>query len=325
MRPEPSELAGVVVKALAPAFRTVDAKIEALEQKFDVFAPVPGPQGEPGVPGESIVGPQGPPGQDAPPVSDEQILQALERRPDLFEKAVQFHTAVLDAMVQRHVESFLKANPPAAGKDGQDGTNGVDGQSVTPEQLQPMVAELVTKAVADIPKPTNGQDGKDGIGVAGALIDKDGALVLTLSNGQVKELGPVVGTKGEPGRDGKDGTDGRDGLGFEDLTFDHDEEGRLIAKFVRGEVVKAAQIPCTVDRGIWDPSKSYLKGDGVTLGGSYWIAQKDSANRRPGTAPEWRLSVKKGADGKQGPAGTKGQDGRNGKDWHEVKPDGSKW
>jgi hypothetical protein len=44
----------------------------------------------------------------------------------------------------------------------------------------------------------------------------------------------------------------------------------------------------------------YRKGDGVTWGGSFWIAQKDAPEGRPGLSDDWRLAVKKGRDGRDG-------------------------
>lgn len=55
-----------------------------------------------------------------------------------------------------------------------------------------------------------GEKGETGIGVAGALIDRTGKLVVTLSDGVTRELGFVVGADGAPGFNGKDGRDGKD-------------------------------------------------------------------------------------------------------------------
>ena len=42
---------------------------------------------------------------------------------------------------------------------------------------------------------------------------------------------------------------------------------------------------------------AYQRGDGVTLGGSFFIAQADTT-AKPGKSDEWRLAVKRGADGR---------------------------
>lgn len=65
-----------------------------------------------------------------------------------------------------------------------------NGKSVTIDDVRPMIEDAVARGVAALPKP---EDGAPGVGVAGALIDRGGNLILTLSNGSTKELGEVVG------------------------------------------------------------------------------------------------------------------------------------
>jgi hypothetical protein len=64
-------------------------------------------------------------------------------------------------------------------------------------------------------------------------------------------------------------------------------------------------LPIVVDRGVFKPGTTYEKGDGITWGGSFWIAQR-STEAKPEVDDSWRLSVKRGRDGK---------DGANGKDF----------
>jgi len=187
-----------------------------------------------------------------------------------------------------------------------------DGKSVTVEDLAPMVEELVSTAmdtaVRGLPVP---EDGEDGVGVAGALIDRDGNLVLTLSNGEIKELGQVVG------RDADDiaierrikemvdaiprPKDGLDGLGFDDLEVIHDGARSFTFRFANGDKVKefAFTLPVMLDRGVYHDGRKYQPGDGVTWGGSYWICQKETG-AKPDQSDDWRLAVKKGQNGKDG-------------------------
>lgn len=136
------------------------------------------------------------------------------------------------------------------------------------------------------------------ISVTSALIDRDGKLVLTHSDGSTKDLGVVVG------RDGIDakGEPGADGLGFDDLAVIHDGERGFTFRFERGEQVKEFKfaLPVVIDRGVWVESKEggYEKGDGVTWAGSFWISQKDENADKPDGGDGWRLSVKRGRDGK---------------------------
>jgi hypothetical protein len=254
---------------------------------------------------------------------------------------VSIDPAVVDAMVQGAMAVAIKSLPvPKDGAPGVDGQPGRDGASVTVEDVRPLVAEEVAKAMALIPPPKDGEPGPqgpagekgmdgrdgsagapgekgaDGLGVADLLIDMDGALVATFTDGRTKTLGIVRGHPGEPGqkgldgRDGADGTPGRDGvdgLGFEDLVFYEDDAGRVYVKFVRGELVKSHRLPSIIDRGVWRQGEKYLKGDGVTWRGGFSIAQTDTTDQ-PGESKAWRLAVRPGRDGKPGPPGKSGGD-----------------
>jgi hypothetical protein len=156
--------------------------------------------------------------------------------------------------------------------------------------FEAMIGEAVSKAVDALPRA---KDGDNGVGLAGALIDRDGSLILTLTNGETRDLGKVVG---------KDGENGEPGLGFDDMDVAVLDVDRTIEfAFRRGDEVKAFTLkwPTPIDRGVWNEKTEYARGDAVTWGGSLWIAQKDTPTGKP-DAPEsgWRLSVKKGRDGK---------------------------
>lgn len=165
--------------------------------------------------------------------------------------------------------------------------NGEDGKSLTADDVAPLIRDEVAKAVSAIPAA------KDGVGLAGALIDREGNLVVTLSNGEAKTLGPVVGKDAEPAQPG------RDGLGFDDMCFE-EKDGRLYAVFRRGDVAKEARLPGISYRGVWK-SGEYLTGDSVTFGACQWIATQDT-DEKPGEGRAWQLAVRKGRDGRDGEA-----------------------
>lgn len=178
------------------------------------------------------------------------------------------------------------------------------GKGVTVEDVAPMIADLVAKEVAKIPVP------KDGKGAASAMIDREGCLVLTMTDGASHNLGSVVGKSADPVevlRMVKEAVDavpkpknGMDGFGFDDLTVEFDGERTALLKFVKGEKAKEFPIvlPMVIDRGVFKEGNEYVRGDGVTWGGSFWIAQKQT-RQKPGEGDGWRLAVKKGRDGKE--------------------------
>jgi len=209
-------------------------------------------------------GKDGKDGRDAEPVSEEQIAAAVER--------------------------YLIANPPAAGKDGSDGQDGDAGADADMDALKSHCEDLI----AALPRPENGKDGADGVGLAGAMIDRDGELNVTLTNGEVRKLGPVVG------KDGLNGERGPEGFSLTDFDTDwRPEEKALVLRWTAGETTYSHElfVPYVRDVGVWTEGRSYLQGDGVTWAGSFWIAQDDTTEK-PDVGKGWRLAVKRGRDGK---------------------------
>ena len=230
------------------------------------------------------------------------------------------------------------------GADGRDGSDGKDGASVSLDDVLPALKDQVAEYLSGIPAPQDGKDGangkdgadgengdpgRDGLDVKDLFRADGGRLVAVMSDGTTKDLGEYVGKDGAPGADGKDGADGRDGFGFDDLTFEQTGERSAVLRFAKGERVKefVITLPGFVDRGVWKDAEAYQPGDGVTYGGSFWIAQS-GADGRPDTGKGWRLAVKKGRDGKDGRDGEKGlqgPEGRPGRDLTQLGGDGSKW
>lgn len=169
------------------------------------------------------------------------------------------------------VEAYMAENPPPAGRDGKDGERGPQGEK--------------------------GDPGRDGAGIADLLIDRDGNLVATFTDGRMKSLGVVVGKDGAPGRDGAD---------FSDVSIDYDGERTLTIKGRGGEIVK--RVPVPLWRGYWSPGVVAEKGDIMTHNGTAYIAVVDNPKCEPGVGKydhEWKVFARKGRDGK---------DGRNGID-----------
>ena len=125
-------------------------------------------------------------------------------------------------------------------------------------------------------------------------------MVVTLSNGLIRDCGRVVGRNG---KDGAPGKDGRDGFGFDDMTEELADDGRtIIRRYSRGEDVREFRhkLAVVLYRGVWKEGQSYDAGDNVTWGGHSWIAKEDTdAKPEPNGGP-WILHVKRGRDGKDG-------------------------
>lgn len=144
--------------------------------------------------------------------------------------------------------------------------------------LQTMVAEMVAKALADLPTPRDGRDGQPG----------------------------VPGAKGLDGINGVNGKDGADGLGFDDMSMEYDGDQDFTFRFVQGEREKSwtFTVPFMIYKEIWSPDVTYRKGMSVTWGGAIYTCVEASTTAKPGTPDEasraWRLSVKPGRDGRDG-------------------------
>jgi integrin beta 3 len=201
-----------------------------------------------------------------------------------------------------------------AGKDGLPGRDGVDG---TPgERGEP------------------GEPGADGRDGAPGLAGKDGAPGAPGPAGPDGPAGPAGppgdrGAKGEPGRDGRDASDlpviqamaveiisKQMAAIFANMKMFSDDDGRTIKLALRAgdtELMFAVPTALVLDRGVWRArDEGYAKGDGVSWGGSFWIAQ-DNTKAKPDTADSgWRLAIKRGRDGDNGKDGAPGAQGPKG-------------
>lgn len=229
---------------------------------------------------------------------------------------VKEHVATATTPLLKRIEE-LEAREPVAGKDGEPGRDGVDGKDADMDALKAHLESLV----AALPKPQDGKDGRDGIdgkdgepgepgpagidgkdgadgvGLAGAMIGRGGDLVITLTNGEVKSLGPVVGRDGKDGKDGERGADGqawtamdvaRTGPRTVELSFEHGDQRNTFEM----------EFPVPVYRGVFTSDEEYVEGDMVTFGGSLWHANETTKDKPGEGSRAWTLAAKRGRDGK---------------------------
>lgn len=204
-------------------------------------------------------------GRDAPEVDTEALalkVLALVPKP---RDGVDGKDADVD--VQEIVAKAVALIPaPQNGVDGKDGRDGIDGKSVTLDDLTPAfeakaagwqleferrAADVLRGAIDKMPAPAHGQDG----------------------------------------RDGKDG--------FSPDDFEVTLDGRVFTFALRcGErvVTREIKVPFPVDRGVYRTGTLYEKGDVATFGGSQWIALNDTRDKPP--SDNWRCQVRRGQDGK---------------------------
>lgn len=203
----------------------------------------------------------------------------LEDAQPIIDKAVE----LICEDAEKSISEAVKAIP--APKDG------VNGTSVTLDDVRPLIESEIEKAVKQIPVP------KDGIGMAGAMIDRDGSLIITMSNGEAKNLGPVVG---------------KDGLSLEsfEMTYDADAH-EVVLRAV--SVGKSQEIRYPAGgihgKGYWRDGNKAKSGDAWTHDGSLWVAKKDTDETPSTKSGDWMLAARRGRDGgsvvrrvKEGPA-----------------------
>lgn len=172
------------------------------------------------------------------------------------------------------------------------------------DRLDTLADLAAAKAVADhmAEHPVrDGCDGKDGAGVASALIDRDGVLVLTMTDGSMKSLGVVVG------RDGSSGADGRDGLSMAEVTRTYDASAHeVVERWSVDGMEKELRYPAGGIRpgGFWREGMKSVALQAVTHDGALWIAKRDTAAKPClENSDDWQLAARKGRDGRDGKDG----------------------
>ena len=194
-----------------------------------------------------------------------------------------------------------------------------DGKSVTIDDVRPLVEELVSKAVAALPAPEKGKDAdmdvlKSHVGelvraiqpaaplpvpsveeIAGTFERRFSDLTLSWERQARDTFEKAADRMPKP-------KDGQDALSLENFDMALGDDGRTVTvKMQAGETVieKSVKIAAVIDRDIFKMDGAYEKGDGVSYGGSFWIAKCDAPKGVPGSGEtDWRCAVKKGRDGK---------------------------
>jgi hypothetical protein len=289
------ELHDYIGRTISP----IVARLRALEER----APERGPEGQRGEPGPAGAqgergekgerGEAGERGKDADPINLQDVIAELFVAPEI--KTV---LALLVAEgVQEGIAKYFAAHPVRDGKDGRDGADGRDGKDGAPGD-RGLQGERGEK----------GLDGKDGAGIADLLIDREGALVATMTDGRMKSLGIVVG------RNGENGKDGRDGLSVEtfDRTYDPDTH-EVVERWMAAGKSRTLRIPQggIHHGGYWREGTRAKAAETWTHAGVAWIAKRDTSDKPDRGSADWEIFANKGRDG---------ADGKNGRDLSPAPP-----
>ncbi|HFG4240966.1 TPA: phage portal protein [Klebsiella pneumoniae] len=212
------------------------------------------------------------------------------------------------AVLKQAVDDAVAALPPAQ-----------DGRSVTPEDLRPLLQELVTAAVGEIPVPRDGKDYDpavlkqavdDAVAVLPPAQDGRDALQLEIQpfidEGKSYPRGSYATHNGGLWR-AYEKTHGMRGWecivdGVSDVDISMNGQRNFIVTVNRASGAsekKSFDIPAMVYRGVFKSGDEYLPGDTVTWGGSLWHCDEQTQDKPGETGSKgWTLAAKRGRDGR---------------------------
>lgn len=265
-----------------PALQALSARIDDLDRRFAALPPGPkGDKGDSGEPGKDTDPemvraevaravaeiPRPRDGKDAPPVDLAAIAEqaAALARPAMIEEVWKRVEAVTDEMTQ-----------PKDGKDGRDGRDGAPGKDGAPGRD---AAELdILPSIDESKSYRRGTWASHRGGLWRAAWDTDPAQKNLHKAGWVCMF---------------------DGVDHISVIQDEKDPRKLVVVHARSSGIEGYTdvfVPMVIDRGVWREGE-YEKGDHVSWDGSGWIAQRANTDK-PGTSDAWRLSTKRGRDGK---------------------------
>lgn len=298
---------GYVQRSIAPLL----ARLEAVEKREPIAGDrgEPGPAGKDGAPGER--GADGLNGKDGAPGAAGATGEPGQRgeKGDPGERGEQGPPGERGLPGEKGADG-INGKDGAPGERGEKGLDGRDGMEGQPGR------DAVHVDILDGIEPAKKYQRGTWASYRGGLVRSFKATEPLPEGGDLERAGWHVVVRG-----------------VADVAVEFGDDGRTIGlalRYTDGSVVmKSAQFPVVIDRGVWKEA-AYERGDATTWGGSSWIAQrKTAATEQPGDdSGAWRLSVKKGRDGRDGVRGEKGErgaEGRAGKDLTQMTADGRRY
>lgn len=194
----------------------------------------------------------------------------------------------LSPEVERYLELQISNLPKP--KDGEKGKDA----EINPDELKSLINSAVEKALSDIkiPAPRNGEDGKDALELEILPeIDLEKSYcrgTYAIHNGGLWRS--FERTKGLRGWEAVV-------KGLSNIEVEYDEERTVTIKLQTStdEVIsKSIIMPVPIYKEIYREGTQYNKSDCVTFGGSIYIALKDTSSKPGSGNGDWRLAVKAG-------------------------------
>jgi integrin beta 3 len=219
------------------------------------------------IPERGEKGEQGPPGERGP-----------EGPQGLSVKASEVAQAILDSPPARDMLRGEKGDQGTAGEPGEKGEQGPPGE--------------------------RGFDGKDALEIViQPDLDPDKSYprgtFAVHAGGLVRSARKTTPLAEAAGLEGAGWVVIVRGIASAEVEYPSERTMRTVFTYTDGaKSVTEVRYPGPLDKGIFREGEAYERGDGVTFGGSWWIAQVDAPTTKPGTSAEWRLAVKKGRDGR---------------------------
>lgn len=224
-------------------------------------------------------------------MTDDPVLAAVQRFMDAVETRLGTLTGETRSLLT-DARSALAELQTRAAPIGLQGERGLSGERGDPgpagPQGAPGPAGEKGERGADGSAGTNGRDGVDG------KAGERGEPGLAGTNGE----------RGAPGERGADGLHGRDGApgapgaqgerGADGIATLAELDARIEARFAELQMRTFAD----VYQGVFETDKVYTRGLLATWGGSLWLSLNDTRSK-PGEDGDWRLVVKRGADGRK--------------------------
>lgn len=220
--------------------------------------------------------------KDGKDADQEQIAKAVRDAVDALPRPKDGHTPSADELapiIRAEAERVVAAIPrPENGKPGKD---------ADPALVAALVSGEVAKAIAALPRPKDGEDGKSvTVEEVRPVIEGEFAKwTLDFERRASNHLQRAVERMPKP----------KDALSVDDFDVEMKDGRTLVMTLRAGDQVVSRETSLEgmpIDRGVYRSGQSAKKGDGVTYGGSYWIATKDTDESPTGPGHHWRLAVK---------------------------------